>query len=204
MDYRQRIIEEAAEMFRTFGIKSVTMDMLAARMGISKRTIYEVFKDKEELLNGVIDWMTVIQREKMKEILNESDNVIEAIFKMISIMAAHIEKMSPAFQMDMRRLHINILEKIDKEETIPCLSNNTEILRRGVSEGVFRDDINVELTNKCMLEVAKVLHDKNVFPPDEFPNQDVVKNFYLNYLRGISTEKGLKLIDRYEGGKKPE
>ena len=57
MDYRQKIIEEASVMFRTYGIRAVTMDMLAGRLGISKRTIYEVFSDKDELLKGVLKWM---------------------------------------------------------------------------------------------------------------------------------------------------
>ena len=57
MDYRQRITEEAANMFRTYGIRAVTMDMLANRLGISKRTIYEIFTDKDELLKGVLMWM---------------------------------------------------------------------------------------------------------------------------------------------------
>ncbi len=70
MDYHQRIIEKAAEMFRTYGIRAVTMDMLANDLGISKRTIYEVFKDKEELLQGVLKWMAVKQREMMKEFWN--------------------------------------------------------------------------------------------------------------------------------------
>jgi AcrR family transcriptional regulator len=60
MDYRQTIVEEAAVMFRTYGIRAVTMDMLASHLGISKRTIYEVFRDKDELLQGVLKWMREI------------------------------------------------------------------------------------------------------------------------------------------------
>ena len=66
MDYRQRITEEAANMFRTYGIRAVTMDMLANQLGISKRTIYEIFIDKDELLKGVLKWMA----EKQQELLN--------------------------------------------------------------------------------------------------------------------------------------
>jgi AcrR family transcriptional regulator len=62
MDNRQRIIEEASLMFRTYGIRAVTMDMLANQMGMSKRTIYEIFSDKDELLNGVLQWMAEKQR----------------------------------------------------------------------------------------------------------------------------------------------
>jgi len=198
MDNRQKITEEAALMFRTYGIRAVTMDMLAAKLGMSKRTIYEVFRDKDELLKGVIKWMTQKQREVITKYFNESDNVVEAIFKMLDLMADHFQKMSPAFQMDMKRYHRIILDNPDEMQDLPYYSNNSEILSRGIKEGVFRDDINVEITNKCMLEVVRMSNDKDVFPPDDFTNKDIIRNFYLNYLRGISTPKGLDLIDFYE------
>ncbi|OFY76189.1 MAG: hypothetical protein A2V46_00855 [Bacteroidetes bacterium RBG_19FT_COMBO_42_7] len=198
MDNRQKITEEAALMFRTYGIRAVTMDMLAAKLGMSKRTIYEIFRDKDELLKGVIKWMTQKQREVITKYFNESDNVVEAIFKMLDLMAEHFQKMSPAFQMDMKRYHRIILDNPDEIQDLPYYSNNSEILSRGIKEGVFRDDIDVEITNKCMLEVVRMSNDKDVFPPDDFLNKDVIRNFYINYLRGISTPKGHDLIDFYE------
>ncbi|MCJ7447447.1 MAG: TetR/AcrR family transcriptional regulator [Bacteroidales bacterium] len=198
MDYRQRIIEDAALMFRTYGLRAVTMDMLANHMGISKRTIYEVFKDKDELLRGVLRWMAVRQREVMTKILNESENVIEAIFKMLDLMRDHFQNMSPAFQMDMKRHHHDVMKKLDELNELPYINNNSEIIERGIREGVFRKDIDVEIINKCMLEVARMSNDKSVFPPDDFLNKDVIRNFYLNYLRGISTQKGLDLINFHE------
>jgi AcrR family transcriptional regulator len=198
MDYRQRIIEEAAVMFRTYGIRAVTMDMLANQMGISKRTIYEVFTDKDELLRGVLKWMTVRQREVMTKILNESENVIEAIFKMLDLMRDHFQNMSPAFQMDMKRHHHDVMKKLGELNELPYINNNSEIIERGIKEGVFRKDIDVEIINKCMLEVARMSNDREIFPPDDFQNKDVIRNVYLNYLRGISTARGLDLINFYE------
>lgn len=198
MDYRQRIIEEASKMFRTYGIRAVTMDMLASQMNISKRTIYEVFIDKDELLRGVLDWMSVKQKEKTAEIMRDSDNVIEAIFRIIDLMMDHFQKISPAFIMDIKRIHIEAIENAERHNTIPYVENNYEILKKGVEQGIFRDDINVELTNKCMLEVTKMTVDKDIFPPDHFPGSEVVKNLYISYLRGISTPKGLELIEKYE------
>lgn len=198
MDCRQRIIEEAAVMFRTYGIRAVTMDMLAARLGISKRTIYEVFSDKEELLNGVLKWMAIKQNEVMSKILSETENVIEAIFKMLDFMSDHFQKMSPAFQMDMKKFHHDIFKNLGEQKDNPYYKSNSEMLLRGIKEGVFRADTDIEITNKCMLEVAKLANDKDVFPPDNFMNKDVIRNFYVNYLRGISTPKGLDLISFYE------
>jgi AcrR family transcriptional regulator len=198
MDYRQKITEEAAIMFRTYGIRAVTMDMLAAQLGISKRTIYEVFSDKDELLKGVLKWMSKKQHEVMSRIFSESDNVIEAIFKMLDLMTDHFQKMSPAFSMDMKRMHRNVFENPEEMKDLPYLQNNSEILTRGIKEGLFRDDIDIEITNKCLLEVVRMSNDNSVFPPDDFLNKDVIRNFYINYLRGISTQKGLELINQYE------
>jgi AcrR family transcriptional regulator len=198
MDYKQRIIEEAAVMFRTYGIRSVTMDMLANQMGISKRTIYEVFRDKDELLQGVLKWMTAKQKELMTKLFTESDNIIEAIFKMLKLMSDHFQKMSPAFRMDVKRYHSDIMNKLDEQSELPYYGTNSEILRKGIAEGVFRKDIDIEITNKCLLEVARMTNDKDVFPPDSYLNKDVIRSFYINYLRGLSTNKGLDLIDFYE------
>ena len=79
--------------------------------------------------------------------------------------------------------------------------NNAEILRRGIAEGIFREDIDLEITNKCLLEVTRVSNDKSVFPPDDFMNKDVIRTFYINYLRGISTQKGLDLINFHDKNK---
>jgi TetR/AcrR family transcriptional regulator, cholesterol catabolism regulator len=198
MDNRQRIIEEAAVMFRTYGIRTVTMDMLANQLGISKRTIYEIFKEKDEIIEAVLKWMTVRQRELMEKVLKESGNVIEAIFKILDLMMEHFQKMSPAFQMDMKRLHNDVMNKMEGAKDIPYIRNNSLLIERGISEGVFRDDIDVQIINKCMLEVVKMTNDRELFPPDSFPNEDVIRNVYINYLRGISTSKGLELIDYYE------
>lgn len=198
MDYRQRILEEAAIMYRTYGIRAVTMDMLASQMGISKRTIYEVFKDKDELLAGVLKWMTVKQRDMMERIFNESENVIEAIFKMLDLMKEHFRNMSPAFQMDMKRFHNDLVTKLREADELPYYSNNANVLKRGMKEGIFRKDIDIEITNKCLLEVIRMSNDKEMFPPEDFFNKDIIRDFYLNYLRGISTQKGLDLINHYE------
>jgi TetR/AcrR family transcriptional regulator, cholesterol catabolism regulator len=198
MDYRQKIVEEAAVMFRTYGIRAVTMDMLASRLGISKRTIYEVFRDKDELLQGVLKWMKEKQAETMKKIFNESENVIEAIFKMLDMMGNHFQNMSPAFQMDMKRYHNEMLRDPDGQVEFPFSSSNSEIIKRGIKEEIFRKEIDVDITNRCLLEVAKMSNDKTVFPPDNYMSKDVVRTFYLNYMRGISTTKGLELINHYD------
>jgi TetR/AcrR family transcriptional regulator, cholesterol catabolism regulator len=201
MDNRQRIVEEAAGMFRTFGIRAVTMDMLASRMGISKRTIYEVFGDKDELVNDVIFWMGEKQRAVMAEIMTNSDNVIEAIFKMLDVMKSHFINSSAAFHMDIRRYHFELITKMGTKFEPPFSKDHTEIIKRGIAEGIFRPELDVDMANACMLGVMKMANDKTIFPDEGMINKDIIGNFYLNYLRGISTPKGLELICFHENNR---
>jgi len=198
MDYRQRILEEAAEMFRTYGIRAVTMDMLASQMSISKRTIYEVFSDKDELLEGVLKWMSEKQTEVFFRYVNESQNIIEAIFRMMDLMFEHFQKMSPAFHLDMKRYRKDPGIYTDLMKELPYFSYNEEILKRGIREGVFREDIDVEATSRLMVEVLKMSNDKDILPYDSSECIYSVRNFYINFLRGISTQKGLDLINLYD------
>ncbi len=198
MDYRQRILEEAAVMFRTYGIRVVTMDLLARQMGISKRTIYEVFTDKDELLKGVLKWMTDRQKELINKTLAESDNVIEAIFKILDIMTEHLRKMSPAFRLDMKRYHHEMVNKLKEEGEIPYYEENKEIIIQGIKQGLFRENIDIEITDKCMQEVIRMSNNNDDPTSNDFTDEKVIRDFYINYMRGISTQKGLDLINHYE------
>jgi AcrR family transcriptional regulator len=198
MDNRNRIIEGAAELFRTYGIKSVTMDSLAAHLGISKRTIYEVFADKDELLMGVLKGMAQKQKELVKRILNESDNAIEAIFRLLEINRDHFQQMSPAFQSDLKKYHHDILmKKADKCE-MPDYTNNLEVIQKGIKEKLFRKDINADIVNRGMFYMGRTTMDNDLYPFEQFSRRDVIKNIIINYLRGISTPAGLDLINRFE------
>ena len=196
MDYSQKIIEAAALMFRTYGIRAVTMDMLANELGISKRTIYEKFRDKDEILAGVLKWMAVKQREAFVKVFDESENVIAAIFKLFEMMSEHFRNMSPAFRLDMEKYHNGLVKDLIVNDELPYSNNNTEMLKRGIKEGVFRKDIDISLTNQCLIEVLRLPGEKNIFRPEN-NSRNVFRDFYVNYLRGISTPKGLELINYY-------
>jgi AcrR family transcriptional regulator len=198
MDNRNRIIEGAAELFRTYGIKSVTMDSLACHLGMSKRTIYEVFADKDELLIGVLSWMAEKQKELVKRVLDESENAIEAIFKLLEISRDHFQQMSPAFQADIKKFHHEVLmKKADKCE-LPDYRNNREVIEKGIKQKLFRRDLNVDLVNRCLYSLFRSVMDYDLYPFELFTRRDVIRNVVINYLRGISTPVGVDLINKLE------
>ena len=198
MDIRDRIIEEASESFKTYGIRSVTMDSLANQLGMSKRTIYEIFSDKDELLMAVLTKMAQQQRELVKRVLDESENSIFAIFKMLEISRDNFQYLSPAFQADLKKYHRDVLLKNAENIEMPDYRNHFLVIERGIEEELFRKDLNTELINRALYNLGKSMMDNNQYPYDQFSRRDVIKNIFVNYLRGISTPKGLDLINRLE------
>lgn len=198
MDIRDRIIEGAAELFKAYGIKSVTMDSLANHLGMSKRTIYEVFSDKDDLLIGVFKRIAEKQRELIERILNDSENALIAIFKLLETSLNHFQEMSPAFQADMKKFHHEVLMKKSDKCEMPDYRNNKQLIERGIKEKLFRKDINPDLVNRCLYSQVRSIMDQDLYPFEQFTRREVVKNIFINYLRGISTNDGVELINRLE------
>jgi len=198
MDNRTRILEGAAELFRVYGVRAVTMDSLASHLGMSKRTIYEVFSDKDELLMGVLSLMAEKQKELVARVLNESENSITAIFRLIEINSDHFQNMSPVFQADMKRFHIEFLMKKSDKYEMPDYKNSREVIDRGIKEKLFRKDINTDLVNACIYSLFRSVMDGDLYPYETFSRREVIRNTVVNYLRGISTPEGNDLINKLD------
>ena len=198
MDNRERIIETAAELFKAHGIKSVTMDSIASELGMSKRTIYEIFADKDELLIGVLNSMAIRQKEIVKKVMEESENAIVAIFRLLEINRDHFQNTNPAFMSDIKKFHIDVLiKKADKCE-MPDYRSNQEVIESGIKQKLFRKDLNPDLINRCLHVVFMSVMNQELFPYEQYTRREVMKAGVLNYLRGIATDEGVELINKLE------
>ena len=204
MDYRERITEEAAVLFMKFGIRSVTMDSIAHHLGMSKRTIYENFADKDELLISVINSMASKQKDVFMKIMNEADNVIEALFEMLRIASNHLTNINPTYFMDLKKYHYKVYEHICQKGDIRNFEMSLAMLRRGVEEKIFREDINIDIVNAGIHSVIDSTRDNDDLPPEKYSRFEIIDNLLFNYLIGISTAKGQKLINKYKEQKKIE
>ena len=198
MEPRDRIVEGAAQLFKVYGIRSVTMDLIAGNLGISKRTIYEVFADKDELLVSVLQLMAEKQKILVSNILEDSANAIHAIFRLLESSRDHFQDMSPAFLSDLRKYHQDVLMKRSGKCEMPDYSNNIKVIEKGIREKLFRKDINPQIVNRCLYSLARSILDFELYPSDNFSRREVVQNVLINYLRGISTREGIELIDNFE------
>ena len=198
MDVRKRILTEATNLFFQNGIRDITMDNIAEKLGISKRTIYETFKNKSELLINCFEEYSKERYKANEEIIKNSHNVLAAICSFIQSGALAIDLLNPAFFSDMRKYHNDIWVMASKQQNEKNYNLAYRLLRKGINEGIFRKDINIDIVVKIILEQMKLLVDNEVFSSDKYTRSEVFKNMVINFIRGIATNKGIELIDSLE------
>ena len=192
---RERIIEEAKEQFLQFGIRNITMDQIAAELGISKRTLYGLFKDKTELIFSCVDALFMHHNLKTTEIMESSQNVIEAFFNSLREGMKVMNTVNPVFYYDLKKLYPKIWKASHERKMSSSLRFMEDLLKKGISQGLFREEIDVHIISKLFYEQTKLIIDEQVFPRNEFSISEVFKNLTVYFMRGISTHTGINVID---------
>jgi AcrR family transcriptional regulator len=197
MDIKERIINETFGLFVKFGIRSVTMDQIASHLGISKRTLYETFREKNELLTEGIEHFRGIMHADAMKIINRSDNVIESLYYIGKHGEEMRKRVNPLFFEDIRKYYPEIHSKISDRSRNKQYSIMLTMIRKGINDGVFKKGLNPEIVNEFWHEIMNIFMNEEIFPRDQYSQDDLLKNMITPYLIGISTPKGQALINQY-------
>jgi hypothetical protein len=139
-------------------------------------------------------------RELIKRVLDDSENAIVAIFKLLEVNMVHFQEMSPAFQADIRKYHHDVLMKKSDDSEMSDYRDNIQLIEKGIKEKLFRKEINPDLANRCLYSLVRSVMDQDLYPFEQFTRREIIQNTFINYLRGISTDAGLTLIKKLETG----
>lgn len=194
MEVRERIIVESGQLFGKYGIKSMTMDALAEEMGISKRTIYERFKDKDTLLLEVIQYYKKQTAEQAHNLIEQSDNAIEALFRIIRITINQAQRINPLFFHDFKKYHTRIFKQFSEPGGIRDYSITLNLLETGVNQKVFRSDIHIDIVNRTLHELFDLFRMESKFIEDGYRHKELFDHIIIPYFKGISTDEGIALL----------
>ena len=191
---KEQIINTAFDLFSQYGIKSVSMDDVAKAAGISKRTLYESFEDKETLLIEGIDHNTESLGQYLTGLEKEPFNALEVILLFYEEMMKNPRWFNEKFYEDLKK-YPKAQQKIEMNKARMgkrCM----DLFTRGVKEGVFQEGINFEIMALLVKEQTKMLRPSNVFCKHSIT--EVYNTILLTFLKGISTEKGRAILDRFD------
>lgn len=201
-ELKARIKQASQELFMQYGIRSISMDDLAAAIGISKKTIYQYYADKDNLVLEIVETMLA---DNMKDCENSkaiAENAIHEGFLAIDITMKLFSSMNPMLVNDLYKYHPRAYKQFSDHKNNYLYSALKENIARGIAEGCYREDIQVEVMARFRVESIMI-----PFSPDYYNKVNSslagihLELFYL-FLYGMSTPRGYKLITKYKQQKK--
>ena len=202
MEMKDRIKQKADELFRQYGIKSVTMDEIATRLGVSKKTIYQSFADKDELVDEVVGDLLSYNQACCNRDRAKAANAIHEVFLAMEMVKQMFENMNPVILYDIERNHPVTFQKFLLHKNKFLLQTIKENLERGKKEELYRADIDIEVIAKVRLETMLLPFNQEIFPKSKFNFVDLEHQLIEHFLFGVSTIKGYKLILKYQQQRK--
>ena len=196
MTTENRIIKESRALLKKIGASSMTMDMVARNCGISKRTLYETFPDKKTLIKTCIADEHKEQDQVLNEIFKTAENCYDALFKTYLYIRNYLNNTLMAFVNDIKRLYPDLfMERREKEmEVVEKLS---KVLSKAQDQGYVASEVDARLAAFLFLNIMRDINENRRYEDYGFRAVDVFDGAFLNFIRGISTLKGIATIDEY-------
>ena len=194
--YRQqlkgRIMETALKAFTQQGIRAVKMDAIASELSISKRTLYEIYEDKEHLLFETIKNYDERKRQTLTEYAQQDNHhVIDIILEAYRLKLKEIRSVNPLFYTDI--LKYPKLAQYIKNNNERARERYTAFMQRGVDEGYLRPDVNYQMIPYMMEAISQYILTSKLL--DKYSFEEMFINYFLVSLRGLCTQRGIKVID---------
>jgi AcrR family transcriptional regulator len=197
MDVKERILEKACDLFMRYGIRAITMDEIASQLGISKKTIYHFFTDKDEIVEAVAEQEVHSSQLECERWQGISENAVHEIFLAIEQMEEILKAMNPLIMYDLEKHYPKAYKKFRDHKYRFMYQMIKENLERGIKEELYRPEINIDIIAKHRIESAFMGFNQDIFPHNKYKISDVGNELGIFFLHGITTLKGKKMIEKY-------
>jgi TetR/AcrR family transcriptional regulator, cholesterol catabolism regulator len=194
---KERILVKATELFMKYGIRSITMDEIAAQLGISKKTIYQFYEDKDGIVDAVIGEEIKRNEDACIHFRNDSEDAVHEVLIATLEMEEMLKGMNPLIIYELEKHHPRTFKRFRDFQQRFLFAAIKENLKRGIAEGVYRDEVNVEVATKYRIESIFMVFNPDIFPPNRFRISDVLNELAYLFLYGITSLKGRKLMEKY-------
>lgn len=197
MNVEERIVDQALQLFESQGIKAVRMDDLAQRVGLSKRTLYGMFGDKEELLYRIMLRYFENNRQRSKELSAGARDVLEEMFIGLEYTMARSEQTNRMME-SLRRFYPSLHDRLMREGIERNGAELRGMLRRGIEQSLFVDTVNLDLAVGALYYAASgLVVRRDLILPEGMTEREALWQIITTFFRGIATLRGLRVVDEY-------
>jgi TetR/AcrR family transcriptional regulator, cholesterol catabolism regulator len=204
MEPKERILIKAEELFMQFGIRSVSMDDIANHLGMSKKTLYQYFADKDELVEAVVDIHVNGIQSDCLGCRKDAEDAIHEIFITMERIMEEFSNMNPMLLYDLEKFHFKAYQRFREHKDKFLLQVIRDNIEWGIRDEVYRSDLNVDVLSKYRIESMMIPFNVTVFPPGKYNLAITSEIIIQNFTYGLATIKGHELIQKYNDQRKKQ
>ena len=192
----KQILDQTAKVFWRFGIKSLTMDDVATKLGISKKTLYQYVSDKNDLVDKILKHLSYCYKCDIDLVRAKQQNAIDELYAITTTVSGQMAGIHPSVHFDLEKYHpeaFNSMLKGKRKEIFECMTEN---MKKGIKDGLYREDLNIAMIATIYIARFDMVFDGELFPPDRFSMQELHWEIFRYHVRGIASKKGLDYLEK--------
>jgi len=194
---KEEILKKANRIFHTYGIKSVSMEDISKELRISKKTLYQYVNNKTDLLQKVIDYQFYKDENRIVQVINNNYNAIDTLIEVSKLINEELKEFKPNIIMfDLKKYYPDILEYLIDKKRRHFYDYIKSNLEQGIKEGLYRNDLNIDLITKLYIRKMEDMHDPDGFLNGNVSFEKIFEVMFDNHIRGIVNEKGINYYEK--------
>jgi len=190
------IIEKSLQMFRDYGIRSVSMDDISREMGMSKKTLYQYVANKSDLVAKILEHESAKRMQLIKDTIRDDMNAIDLLIAVSKAMNKMFSEFNPSMNFDLQKYYPEIIKAHSQKKREKVICEIKENLILGIQQGLYRNDLDVDLISSLYIQKIKDLHDPDFMESGDFKFEKIFEVMIEDHIRGIANEKGLKYFEK--------
>lgn len=198
MEIKDKILTVSFKLFLQRGIKSVSMDDIAVELGVSKKTIYKWFANKDEVVEASLEAYLNDMESECAYFPESAQNAIEELFSVMGMVRQKLVGVHPSVFFDLQKYHPKAYQLWINHKNEVIYGQILHNIKRGISEGLYRSDLDIEIMARMRLIQTEHSFNPEFFPPEQFDVQKVQLAILEHFMLGIATLKGHKLINKFK------
>lgn len=190
------ILERIVELFYEFGIRNLNMDDISSHLKISKKTLYQYFKSKEDLIEQIFAYDFYKWDNKISEIKINEINAIDILIQVSIFVYDEMSRLNPKLKFEIKKYYEPIFNRFMIEKQNQIFNQLSKNMEKGKTEGLYREDLDIELTARLYIRNLLDLHSKDYCFGEQISFNQIFEVMFENHIRAISTPEGLAYFEK--------
>lgn len=197
MEKKEQLLAEILPLFLKYGIRSLNMDDIARHLGISKKTLYLYFNDKNDIIESGFKLRMEVDKFCVHSIQEQKDNAIEELLEITETLSANMQSMHPSIWFDLNKYHPNAFKMFEQYKNTFIYESVLKNLKKGLEQGLYRKEIKPELIAKFYVSKIELMFDAEFFMNLNLNPVEVHRENIIYHLHGIVNKKGREILEKF-------